>query len=205
VLCLAEYPTRFYGGLRNTSGLGFAANDYRCWYMASVEVPKGLAEAIRRRGFDLESFVLEAIERMLNLDPSEEIEARLEIAKHMLKRAREEIEKGDAIQASEKLYKAVEECIKILTCIEGLEECRRAREEGGWWTKLLSRAARKLALRLGEKIVLEAWSQGYDLHVHGFHEHSLGVDEVKESLPTVEQLIKFTEEKVKHYLEKERS
>ena len=86
-------------------------------------------EAIRRRGFDLESFVLEAVERMLELDPREEVEARLEIAKYMLRRGREELEKGDPVQASEKLYKAAEECIKILACVEGLEECRRAREE----------------------------------------------------------------------------
>ena len=69
-------------------------------------------EAIRRRGFDLESFVLEAVERMLELDPCEEVEARLEIAKCMLRRGREELEKGDPVQASEKLYKAAEESIK---------------------------------------------------------------------------------------------
>lgn len=158
-------------------------------------------EAIRRRGFDLESFVLEAVERMLELDPREEVEARLEIAKYMLRRGREELEKGDPVQASEKLYKAAEECIKILACVEGLEECRRAREERGWWSKLLSKAARRLALRLGENLVLVAWLNAYDLHVHGFHEHCLGVDEVRESLPAIEELVSYTEERVKQYIE----
>ncbi len=167
--------------------------------MDTIEVPERLIKAIRRRGFDPESFVLEAIERMLELDPREEASMRLEIAKHMLRRAKEELERGDAVQASEKLYKAVEECIKILACLDGLEECRRAREEGGWWTRLLSRAARRLALRLGEKLILEAWSQGYDLHVHGFHEHSLDVREVEESLPVVEKLVDYTERKMKSY------
>jgi len=161
--------------------------------MASISIPERLAEAIRRRGFDLEAFVLEAIERVLKLDPSEEVLTRLEVARHMLRRAREELKKGDAVQASEKLYKAVEECIKALACLEGLEECRRARDEGGWRTKLLSRAARKLSLRLGEGLILEAWSQGYDLHVHGFHEHGLGVEEVRESLPVVERFVNYVE------------
>ena len=59
----------------------------------------------------------------------EELETRMEIAEYMLRRAREELEQGDPVQASEKLYKAVEECIKVLACLEDLEECRR--EAGG--------------------------------------------------------------------------
>jgi len=161
--------------------------------MAIIGIPKGLAEAVRRRGLDLESFVIEAIERALKLDLHEEVVTRLEIARHMLRRAREELSKGDAVQASEKLYKAVEECIKVLVCLEGLEECRRARDEGGWWTRLLSKVARRLSLRLGEGLILEAWSQGYDLHVHGFHEHGLGVEEVRESLPVVERFVNYVE------------
>ncbi len=165
-------------------------------------MPKELAEAIRKRGYDLETFVLEAIERSLELDPSEEIVTRLEIAKHMLKRAREELDRGDAVQASEKLYKAVEECIKVLACIENLEECKKAREEGVWWTKLLSKAARKLSRALGNELILEAWSQGYDLHIHGFHEHSLELEEVRESLPSIEKLVSYVEELVKRRLTK---
>ncbi|HIP66356.1 MAG TPA: hypothetical protein EYH08_07535, partial [Pyrodictium sp.] len=80
-------------------------------------------------------------------------------------------------------------------------ECRRAREERGWWSKLLSKAARRLALRLGENLVLVAWLNAYDLHVHGFHEHCLGVDEVRESLPAIEELVSYTEERVKQYIE----
>lgn len=55
----------------------------------------------------------------------------------------------------------------------------------GWWTRLLSKAARKLTSCLGEKLILEAWSHSYDLHIHGFHEHSLDVNEVKESILVV--------------------
>ncbi len=47
--------------------------------------------------------------------------------------------KGDAIQASEKIYKAVEECIKVHACLEGLGSAIRL-EEGAdgqsCWVKL---------------------------------------------------------------------
>lgn len=165
--------------------------------MATVVIPRELIEAIRRRGYDPESFIIEAIEKTLVLDPNEELGTRMAIAEHMLERAREELRKGDAVQASEKLYKAVEECIKILACLEELEECHRAHEEGRWWTKLLSRAARRLARSLGSRIVIEAWSQGYDLHIHGFHEHALAVDDVAETLPVIEKLVAYTKEKLR--------
>ena len=157
-----------------------------------VAVPRDLVKAIRQRGHDAESFILEAVAEKLSKDPREECQARLAIAEHMLRRAKEELGNGDAVQASEKLYKAVEECIKILACLEELEECGKAREEGRWWTKLLARAARRLSRRLGERLILEAWSQGYDLHIHGFHEHSLGVEDVEETLPLVEKLVSYT-------------
>ena len=143
------------------------------------------------------SSVLEAIERMLELDPGEEVETRLEIAKRMLRRAREELGRGDPVQASEKLYRAVEECIKILACLEGLDMCRRARGEGGWWTKLLAQAASRLAQRLGEKLVLEAWLNAYDLHVHGFHEHAYTVEDIEPRVEVVERLITYTKNRLK--------
>ncbi len=166
-----------------------------------VTIPEKLVEAIRRRGrLDIESFVLEAVERALGLDPREELEARLAIAEHMLRRAREELGRGDAVQASEKLYKAVEECIKILACLEGLEECRKAREEGQWWSRLLARAASRLSRRLGEPVILEAWEAGFDLHVHGFHEHAFDAEDVMLRLPPVENLVEYTKRRLRERL-----
>ena len=162
----------------------------------AIALPGRLVEAIRRRGHDVETLVIAAIEDRLELDPSEELETRLEIAKHMLRRGLEELERGDAVQASEKLYKAVEECIKILACLEELEECRVGKEVG-WWTKLLSRAARKLSSKLGLEMIRIAWEEGYDLHVHGFREHGLGIDEVKQSVPIIEKLVEYTEKRLR--------
>ncbi len=165
--------------------------------MATIVLPKGLVEKIAQRSrMDVEAFIIEAVQRLLNLDPEEELETRLEIAKHMLQRAREELERGDAVQASEKLYKAVEECIKVLACLYDIEECRRAREEGGWWTRLLAKAARRLSSILKSRLIIDAWSQGFDLHVHGFHEHGLSKEDVEISLPVVKELVRYTAEQL---------
>jgi len=72
----------------------------------TVTIPERLARLIRGRGVDVESFVIEAVEKSLELDPQEELFTRLEVAIHMLRRAEEELGRGDAVQASEKLYKA---------------------------------------------------------------------------------------------------
>ncbi|WP_244403827.1 PaREP1 family protein [Pyrolobus fumarii] len=162
-----------------------------------INIPGRLPEAIRRRGFDPESFIIEAVEEKLGLDPREELEARVAVAEHMLRRARDVLEKGDAVQASEKLYKAVEECIKVLACLEGLEECRRAREEGGGWSGLLARAASRLSRVLGEQLVIQAWEAGYNLHVHGFHEHAFDPEDVKQRLPLIEGLVEYTRSRLR--------
>ncbi len=164
---------------------------------AQVSIPARLAREARRRGLDLESLVLEAVAEKLSSDPSEELANRLSIAGHMLLRAREELEKGDAVQASEKIYKAVEEALKVLACIHSLEECERARREGGWWSRLLARAARRLSRILGAPWIAEAWAEAFDLHVHGFHEHVYSVDDVAPVLPLAERLVRLAGKKLR--------
>ena len=164
--------------------------------MGVVSIPDGLLNLIRKKGFDPEVFIVDAINSMLKLDPETEVRVRVGIARYMYERAVEEIEKGDSIEASEKLYKVVEECIKVLSCIHGIEECRIAREKGLWWTKLLSRASRKLTRILENNLFINAWSQAYDLHVHGFHERSLEIDDVKQSLNVIKELLEYVEKTV---------
>ena len=98
------------------------------------------------------------------------------------------------MQASEKLYKAVEECIKVLACLDNLEECSRAATEAQWWTRLLACAALELARSHQEPLILEAWSLGYDPHVHGFHEHALAKEDVEIRLPVIEKLVEYTKQ-----------
>ena len=57
---------------------------------------------------------------------------------------------------------------------------------------LLGEAARSVADRLGESVVLETWAVAYDIHVWGFHEAKNGVDRVVVGLRYVERLLNLT-------------
>ncbi len=163
----------------------------------TVHIPKKLVVEATRRGYDIEALITDVLIEKLELDPKEEVDTRIEVAEHFLKEAREYIEKGDAVQASEKLYKVAEECIKALAIKFKMPEVEEAKREGRWWTKLLARASAKLASTLNEPIILHGWSTAYNLHVWGFHEMALDIDSVKASLPTIEQLLAKTRELIK--------
>ena len=92
--------------------------------------------------------------------------------------------RGDVVQASEKFYKAVEEGVKALAMARGLDEAKRALRRRGWGMRLLDRAA----ARLGET-ALSAWVAGYYLHVEGFHEARIGMEELGITIPLIEPLI----------------
>ncbi len=48
----------------------------------------------------------------------------------IITKGKEYLAKGDAVQASEKLYKGVEECIKLLAEKHKLPEFEKAKEKG---------------------------------------------------------------------------
>ncbi len=162
----------------------------------TVQIPKRLAEVARERGLDLEALVIDTIIEKLSMDPEDEVIAHVEVAKHFLEEAKRYIEKGDPVQASEKLYKVAEECVKALAIKFRRPEVEEARREGRWWTKLSARVSTKLSLTLNEPTILHGWSTAYNLHVWGFHEMALDLDSVKASLPTIEQLLTKTIELV---------
>jgi len=109
--------------------------------------------------------------------------------------SREYIAKGDAIQASEKLYKAVEECIKVLAERYELPEYEEAKRDGRWRTHLLGRAARRLARDLMRDEIRDAWANAFEIHVWGFHEGKYGVEEVEASVPYAEWLANFVKDR----------
>ena len=57
---------------------------------------------------------------------------------------------------------------------------------------MLGEAAKSVADRLSEPVVLEAWAVAYDIHVWGFHEAKYGIGRVMVSLKYVEQLLVLT-------------
>jgi hypothetical protein len=79
----------------------------------SVIIPRRFAEEIAKRGFGLEEIVLSSLIKKLGLDPAAATEVRLELASRYLREGAELVNR-DPIQASEKLYKAAEECVKAL-------------------------------------------------------------------------------------------
>ena len=116
---------------------------------------------------------------------------RVKLIEHLLGEAAGYLEKGDAVQSSEKLYKSTEECIKALTEHFNLEEAKAAEEKGRWTVTLLERAVRRLAERLGGAVV-DSWNGANYLHVWGFHEGKLDVEAVKIRMPAIESLIETT-------------
>ena len=108
-----------------------------------------------------------------------------------LEEGKEYIARGDAIQSSEKLYKAVEESIKALAERYKLSEYEEAEKDRRWRTYLLGRAARKLAGSLKKKEIEDAWARAFEIHVWGFQEGKYGVEDIKPDVPCVEWLVNY--------------
>ncbi len=122
--------------------------------------------------------------------------SRVEELKKRFREAFEYIEKGDAVQAAEKLYKVAENAIKILSEINRIPEHEKALKEGCWWTKLLDRAAQRLRDIYGEEL-LDAWTTAYELHRKGFHEEQLTVEEIRDRAYKIEDLVRIVEKEIK--------
>ena len=69
-----------------------------------------------------------------------------------------------------------------------LPEYQQALREGRWYTYSLANAAGKLALSLG-KWVKEGWDSAYVLHVWGFHEGKLDLENVRLRIQDVKNLL----------------
>jgi hypothetical protein len=119
------------------------------------------------------------------------ISKRIEIIKNLLAKAEEYLAKGDAVQSSEKLYKAAEECIKLLSERFNLPEAKEAEEKGRWTVTLLEKAVRKLSDKISIDVQI-GWDAANYLHVWGFHEAKLETENVKARIPLIKRLIELT-------------
>ena len=120
---------------------------------------------------------------------------KLEFIKLLLIEADDFLMKGDAVQSSEKLYKAAEECVKALSEVFKLEEVKAAEEKGGWTVTLLEKAVRKLTNKLGIEVQL-GWDAANHLHVWGFHEAKLDKEDVEGRIPIIRRLVKLLEKQL---------
>jgi hypothetical protein len=116
---------------------------------------------------------------------------RIEIIKNLFTEAEEYLTKGDAVQSSEKLYKAAEECIKLLSERFNLPEVKEAEEKGKWTVTLLERAVRKFSNKISIDVQI-GWDAANYLHVFGFHEAKLEAENVKARIPLIKRLMELT-------------
>ncbi|MEM1568318.1 MAG: PaREP1 family protein [Thermofilaceae archaeon] len=161
-----------------------------------MEIPKRLYEEAVKRGIDVEDLVIQTLIEKLQLDPKDSAKARLELAERLLAEAREYVEKNDVVQASEKLYKAAEECVKALAEAYNAPQLGEVKKRGRGDTWLLGMAATDLSKMLNEDRIRLAWKDAYDIHVWGFHEAKYRIDDVKAALPLVEWLVEYTKRKL---------
>ncbi len=153
-----------------------------------ITIPRKLYEEVKRRGLDPEQVIVELLAKELELDPIDEAHVHLELAEKILEEDLSLLEKGDVVQASGKLYKAAEEAVKAMALALGLSEAHEARRRGRWTLGLLDDAVRRLAERLGRR-VRDEWDHARFLHVEGFHEARLTVEQVKARAHYVREMV----------------
>ncbi|MEM4969645.1 MAG: PaREP1 family protein [Sulfolobales archaeon] len=96
---------------------------------------------------------------------------------------------GSPAQASEKLYKSVEEGVKALAIYYDLRDVlERVGDRGRWSVRDLEDSVVRLSKILGEWL-RRAWEAAYYLHVEGFHESRLSPASVRERVGDVERVI----------------
>jgi len=147
-----------------------------------------MEELIKRaeeKGIDVEELILSALSRV---DPKESIKLRIELTEKYMSEAFKYLDKGDAVQASEKAYKAAEEVVKALSEKFNLPEYQQAVKEGRWYTYTLGNASSTLSTKLGYW-VLDGWSSAYFLYVWGFHEARLTTSDITSYLNRVKEML----------------
>ncbi|MEM4971881.1 MAG: PaREP1 family protein [Sulfolobales archaeon] len=160
-----------------------------------IKLPRVVFERIKSIGADVESKVIDALLRELELDPEEEVDARVEPAQRFLEEGRALVEK-DPVQASEKLYRAAEESVKALAIHFNLEDIlRSARDRGRWTVTDLERAIEALSNIIGKHFE-EAWDRAWALHVWGFHEGKFDSEAVKRRLPYIARIVEIARETI---------
>jgi AraC-like DNA-binding protein len=139
----------------------------------------------------VEDFVLRLFSKELNLDPKTVAEARLELAERYLAEGKELVDR-DPVQASEKLYKVAEECVKALAIHYNLEDILGNVEKRGRWTVTdLEKAVKEISRRVDELFV-SLWDHAWVLHVWGFHEAKLDSESVKMRIKYIESMLEKT-------------
>ncbi|AEE93171.1 PaREP1 family protein [Acidianus hospitalis W1] len=107
----------------------------------------------------------------------------------LLKEADELLDRGDTLQASEKLYKAAEEAIKVISFKNSIRTILKVKSLGHWSSKMYFEAVDELeSIYPGIKSL---WISAWILRVEGFHEISLDQKSIKLLKIDVEKIVKL--------------
>jgi len=154
----------------------------------SISIPRRLFDEITKKGIDIESYIIDLLTKMFNLDPTVSVESHLELSMKYLNEGKSLIDK-DPIQASEKLYKAAEEVVKALTIYFNLSDImEKVNERKRWTVTEMDKASRLISEKLG-KWFRSSWDTAWALHVWGFHEAKLDSESVRDRFPDIEKMV----------------
>lgn len=137
-----------------------------------------IREEARRQGLSIEEYIIELVSQ--GLDPRERAAEYIEAAEELVREAREELERGDARQAAEKLWEAVALAIKAYAY---WRDGRRLVSHGDLWEY-----KRVLVRELG-RWVAGVWYAGQGMHTC-FYEGWCTREDVEEVLGDIERLVK---------------
>lgn len=144
-------------------------------------------EEAERLGMSSDEYLVELV--MQGLDPRDKAREYIDVAKELLRDAREELGKGDVRQAAEKLWGAVALAIKAYAW---WREGRRLTSHGELW-KYVDNMAREIG-----DWVRDAFHAGHAMHTC-FYEGWCTEESVKASMNRIEKLVKEVENRVKQH------
>ena len=153
-----------------------------------VKLPRVIAERLEREarklGVSLEEYVLDLVLR--DLDPQERAREYAEASKDLLKRVREELERGDVRQAAEKAWGAAALAVKAYAEWRGSQ---RLASHGELWEY-----KRRMEKELGEW-VSDSWAHATAMHVC-FYEGWCSREDVEEAAKRIEKLVREVERRI---------
>jgi hypothetical protein len=97
---------------------------------------------------------------------------------------------GELVQGAEKLYKVTEECVKQLAETK-LPTYKGFSTNGKWSFTELGKAAQKLSEIYGQSAI-DSWDAARELHIGGFHEDRLTIEEVRSRVQKIIDLFELT-------------
>ena len=153
-----------------------------------VILPKSISKELSRRAREVGVSVEEYLADLLiqDPDPSERVKKYAEASLELLEQAKEELEKGDLRQASEKIWGATSLIIKAYALAK---TGKRLASHGELWEY-----SEEIAKEFGDW-VLVTFQQANSMHIN-FYEGWATEKHIRKALEAVEKLVKTLAEKL---------